>query len=146
MKYLRLSVLFTLFYFFVTNAIGQNTPMPPPPPPAEPTAENAKIIDEIIVLSKYESFYNNYAYRTIEKAAIAKNWTKDEVIKRKKKVDFNSFKGTIYNAFAFYTKEELELLKTLYTSLNKRRNNNMVMFNSMIQNNMELSVIGLIKD
>lgn len=85
MKYQKISMSLFLFSFFFISARGQNSPMPPPPPVAAPTAENEKLIDEIILLSGYEDFYKTYAFKTIDKAAANKNWSKEEIFKRKKK-------------------------------------------------------------
>jgi hypothetical protein len=152
MVHVRLFLLIALTLVFTDSICGQNNampppPPPPPPPPAMPTSINEKIIDEIIVVSGYEVFYKAYVFEVIETTAKEKNWSDEKIKAKKNLVNFAEFKSTIYNAFAFYNTDELELLKKLYDSLSKRKKNNkMVMMNSMIQHNLVNHLSRYLKD
>jgi hypothetical protein len=130
-------IIFALFSISI-NSYAQNGP---PPPPAEPTSKNAKLIDEIIILSKYEEYFKICVYNAISKIAIEKKWSDEKIKAQRKIVNFDDFKETIYNNCAFYTPEELLLLKKFYTSLNKRnRNDTLIFISPMIQSNLEVYI------
>jgi len=134
-----------LLIFFVTSFILAQAP----PPPSMPTDDNKILIDELIKVTEFESYFNNYCKNKVEQAAKENNW--DDKKKREiiKSIRFEGFAtNTIYNNFARNTKEDLQETITLLKKLNEKENlssTKFIIINLMIQNNLEGYVKSLLR-
>ncbi|UOU98177.1 hypothetical protein MUU74_17035 [Chryseobacterium daecheongense] len=133
-----------LLTFFATSFVFAQAP----PPPSMPTADNEKLINELIKVTEFENYFTNYCKNKVEQTAKENNWDdkkKQEIINS---INFGSFTNTIYNVFARNTKEDLEETISLLKKLNQKRNlisSKLVVSNLMMQNNLEGYVKSLLK-
>lgn len=138
------NILLLLTLFISSVAFAQA-----PPPPSMPTADNEKLINELIKVTEFENYFNSYCKNKVEQTAKENNWDekkKQEIIKS---INFERFAtNTIYNNFARNTKEDLEETISLIKKLNKKRNlssTKLILSNFMIQNNLEGYVKALLR-
>ncbi|UMQ41178.1 hypothetical protein MKS83_17465 [Chryseobacterium sp. Y16C] len=131
------NILFVLTFCISSFVIAQESA---PPPPAEPTPENKILIDELIKVTEYENYFNNYCKNKVEQAAQEGNWNE----KRKKEIiesiKFKYFNNAIYNAFASDSKENLNQAIVLFKNLNSQRSDHIlktVPMNAMLQFNLD---------
>lgn len=91
------------------------------PPIAMPTEENKKLIDVLVDASMLKTYFINHASIKIDLLGIDKKWNSKEISSRKNRISFEKFKAdvSIYNAFAEFTKEELEALIDLSIKINR---------------------------
>lgn len=109
-----------------------------PPPMAMPTENNKVLIDEVIKVTNYESYFRDYCLEKINQYATAHKWTakkKEEIIKS---IDFKYFNSTVYNQYAFHSTEDLKKLIELFRELNKNKVQKLVVTSDMVQGNLEL--------
>lgn len=137
------NILLLLTFFVTSFALAQA-----PPPPSMPTEHNKILINELIKVTDFENYFNNYCKNKVEQTAKENNWDykkKQEIIKS---IRFNEFTDNIYNNFARNTKEDLEEIITLIKKLNQKRNlssTKLIVSNLMIQNNLEGYVKSLLR-
>jgi hypothetical protein len=145
----RLIALFLLIIPLSGYAQNQQKLPPPPPPPASmPNNDLIPLIDELIKVSEFEKAFKEYCNTKIIFKGSQLNWTKEMIMQKNSQVDFESFKQTtIYNAYSFFTKEELEETIKLMKDLNKNRKFKSPYFisNSSISNNMDVYIKGLLE-
>lgn len=138
------NIVLLLIFFISSVAFSQA-----PPSPSMPTADNEKLIDELIKVTEFENYFNSYCKNKVEQTAKENNWDdkkKQEIIKS---INFERFAtNTIYNNFARNTKEDLEEIISLIKKLNQKRNlssTKLIVSNFMIQTNLEGYVKALLK-
>lgn len=83
-----------------------------PPEMAMPTIENKVLIDVLIETSLFKTYFVSYASDRIDYFGWKKKWSSKQISEKKKQISFEKFleDGTIYNAFAEFTKKDLEEL------------------------------------
>lgn len=130
-----------ILFFFSILTTSLVSGQLPPPPPSMPTADNAILIDELIKVTEFESYFNSYCKNKIEQKAKENNWDekkKQEIIKS---IRFENFaKNTIYNNFARTSEKDLKSIIQIFTILNKKENlasTKFIITNSLIQENLE---------
>lgn len=109
-----------------------------PPPMAMPTESNKALIDEVIKVTNYETYFKNYCVEKVNEYSIAHKWTakkKEEIIKS---IDFKYFSSTVYNQYAFNSAEDLKRLIELFKELNKNKVQKLIVTSDMVQGNLEL--------
>ena len=79
-----------------------------------PSNENKQLIDKIIEVTHYESYFNKYCIKYISKVAKQENWNKERLEKAKKMVSLSSFKFNIYNWSSNYSNAQLKEYLELY--------------------------------
>lgn len=144
---MKIHILRELFFIslllFTNNAISQG----PPPPEDTPTEENMPLVQEIIKITQYEKFYNDYCRKRINQKAIEEDWSEERKKKVLSYVDFDSYKSTIENAFAQYSHEQLSTYLNGIKELNKNKlgGDFIVPTTWITLSNLELHVNGLLK-
>lgn len=109
-----------------------------PPKVAMASNVNKPLIDNIIVLTNYESYFKNYCVNFILKNAKQNKWTKIKIDSIKAKINFTEFKIEIlYNWLAHYSTEDLEEFIGLYKNDEKRKVKNIVINNPNIAQHLE---------
>ena len=90
------------------------------PPISMPTEENKKLIDVLVDASLFKAYFINHASSKIDYFGFKKKWSAKEISDRKNKISFDKFKADtwIYEAFAEFTKQELEGLIDLSIKMN----------------------------
>lgn len=138
------NILLLLTFFVTSFTLAQA-----PPLPSMPTDDNKILIDELIKVTEFESYFNNYCKNKIDQAAKENNWDdkkRQEIIRS---INFERFEtNTIYNNFARNTKEDLEETISLIKKLNQKRNlssTKLIISNLIMQNNLEGYVKALLK-
>jgi hypothetical protein len=119
------------------------------PPAIQIAGGNQKIlIDSLIKASKYETYFIKYCSDRIDEAAKDQQWTQSKIQSAKKLIDFDQFKNTFYNVFSFLSDSQIEDITRIMADLNKSKNNSFFYFmtNSMIQNNLEMTVKNYINE
>lgn len=133
-----------LLTFFISSITFAQAP----PPPSTPTEDNKVLIDELIRVTGYENYFNNYCKIKVEQVAKEERWEENKKQEIINSINFDSFNNTIYNVFARNTKHDLENTINLLKELNKKRNlesSKLVISNLMMQNNLEGYVRALLK-
>lgn len=136
------NILYILFFCISSVLFAQS-----PPPPSIPTVDNKILIDELITVTEFENYFNNYCKSKVEQTAKENNWDdkkKQEIINS---IKFKYFADTIYNAFASDSVKNLQLTIRLFTELNATRSTmtKLVPINPMIQYNIEGFVKSLLQ-
>jgi hypothetical protein len=137
----KLFILFLLTLPLISYSQNQQI-LPPlhPPPPAMPKEDIIPLIDELIKVSEMEKAFRDYCNIKIIIKGSQLNWSQEQINKKNSLVDFESYKqSTVYNAYSFFTKEELIKIISLIRELNKNRISISPYFlsNSSISNNMD---------
>ena len=135
--------LLTTFFLFAKTLFGQA----PPPPMAMPADSNIILIDKIIEVSNHEKYFVEYCTKKVRQYSIENNWTAEKTNQIMESIKFKSYKTTIYNSYAFYSIEQLKSLYDTLALVNKdtKSSFSMILTNSMMQNNLDLLVDGLIE-
>lgn len=123
-----------VFTFFAMVSKAQDGP----PPMAMPTEKNKELIDEVIKVTNYETYFKNYCLEKVNRYAAAQNWTEKKREQIIKSIDFKYFSSTVYNQYAFHSSEELEKLIELFKELNKNKVQKLIVTSDMVQGNLEL--------
>lgn len=134
----------TAFIFHCSlTAFGQTNP----PTMAMPKDSSIILIDKIIEVTKHEKYFIEYCTKKVKNYSIENNWTQEKTNQILESLKFKYYNSTIYNSYAFYSIDQLKILVETLTLINNDTKNNltMVLTNSMMQNNLDLFVDGVIK-
>lgn len=130
-------IILAVFVSLNYTAFCQNTPEEIVA--AIPEKENIALIDTLIKVSGFDTYFNNYCSQQIDKVAKVNNWDSKRILKQKLKINFKDFRDDVYNAFSFSTKKELEaLISFCKTSTNPDNLSSVILRDSMIRNNLPL--------
>jgi hypothetical protein len=113
-KMKNLITLLTVFIFILISHDCKAQVYDEPPEVAMPSNENKQLIDKIIEVTHYESYFNKYCIKYISKVAKQENWNKERLEKAKKMVSLSSFKFNIYNWSSNYSNAQLKEYLELY--------------------------------
>ena len=119
-----------------------------PPPPSVPTEDNKVLIDELIRVTEFENYFNNYCKTKVEQAAKENNWDEKKKHEISNSINFRYFKGSIYNSFSSDSKETLHNAVILFKNMNSTRKESVlkiVPINEMLQINLEGYVKSMLK-
>ncbi|SHN15417.1 hypothetical protein [Flavobacterium xinjiangense] len=108
-----------------------------PPRMSMPSAENNLLIDKIIDVTNYETYFKEYCLNYISKTARKENWSKEKIEKIEKSVQLNSFKYRIYNFFSNYSSQRLNNLIEMYKKDKKSKKQNLIIESKMIAEALE---------
>ena len=109
-----------------------------PPPVATPTRDNKVLIDELIKVTEYENFFKQYCLMKIRRVSYEQKWTDEYKKNVTESIDFKYYLGTIYNAFSFTDKKELQTMIDFYREINKTaKHHKYLITNEMMANNLE---------
>lgn len=129
-----------LLIFYVTQSFAQADP----PAMAMPDEKNKVLVDSIIKVTNYEAYFTEYCLKKINQTAAAQNWPtkrKEEIIKS---IKFEYFNSTLYNQYAFHSKEELLEIIALFNKLNKSKVQKLILTSDMIEGNLDIFVESLV--
>lgn len=137
----KLTIL--VFLFFNHSLYGQG-----PEGEMQATSANKQLIIELMEVSKFETYFQNYCTRRMDFLGEEKGLTKEKVAEYKKKINFKEFLDyTIFNQFASYSSEELKEMIVLSEKLNAKNKYNGIFFSTPgIESNMELIIRQCMKD
>ena len=135
-------IIYLILILISTTIYSQQNP----PAPAKPNSENKILIDELIKVTDYENFFNQYCLMKIRRVSYEQKWTeefKKDVIES---IKFKYYLDTIYNAFSFTDRNELQKMIDFYKEVNKNaKNHKYVITNEMMANNLEGFADSLVK-
>jgi len=117
-----------------------------PPPMAMPTKENKLLIDKIIEVTDYKSYFNNYCLNYISRISKKEKWTKERLEKANGSVSFWSFDQTIYNRLAGYSNSQLYEYLEKYKKDKKSYRKNLLVESAEIEKALESRAIQIITE
>ena len=134
---------FTLALLLATTIFAQQNP----PPMALPKDSSIIIVDKIIEATKHEKYFTDYCTKKVKTYASENNWSSEKTIQTLESIRFKYYNSTIYNSYAFYSLDQLNILLEAITVFNENPKNNltMILTNAMMQSNLDLFVDGVIK-
>ncbi|MGE8431247.1 MULTISPECIES: hypothetical protein [Chryseobacterium] len=129
------------FYFFLcTVSLFKAQEISPPSIAASNSNTKSIIIDEIIKVTDFEKYFNEYCKRKINQKAKENSWDKNKTDKTIQSVDFKFYSPSIYNAFTFDSEENLKEILELFKKVNTNRQHSMSKlfpFDALMQYNLE---------
>ncbi len=131
-----------LFFYFFLCAVSlvKAQEISPPAITASNSHTKSIIIDEIIKVTDFENYFNEYCKRKINQKAKEDSWDKNKTNKTIQSVDFKFYQPSIYNAFAFDDEENLKEILELFKKVNTNRQHSMSKlfpFDALMQYNLE---------
>jgi len=104
---LKFGSLFVISFLFI-NAV--TVAQVAPPAMAMPKKENLTLVDKIIEVTKHEQYFKIYCIQKVKAHALEHNWSAEKTNEILESIQFKYYNSTIYNSYAWYTKEQLEKL------------------------------------
>ena len=102
-----------------------------------PSNENKQLIDKIIEVTDYESYFNKYCITYISNVAKKENWSNERLEKAKGLVSLSSFKFNIYNWSSNYSNAQLKEYLESYKKNKKSKKKNFLIENPNIAKALE---------
>lgn len=133
----KLIPLFTLLVFILINLDCKAQVYEEPPKVAMPSNDNKQLIDKIIEVTDYESYFNNYCINYISNVAKKENWNKERLKRAKDMVSLSSFKFNIYNWSSSYSNAQLKEYLESYKKNKKSKRKNFLIENPNIAKALE---------
>lgn len=135
---MKVSLLFIVAFLFISLTIKAQGP----PSVAMPEDENRILIDELMELTSFETYFINICKLKIDEIAKNQNWNNTTVEKKKEKIKFGTFKSfTIYNVYSQLNKNELQNLVNAYRTMKRRKIElKFFIFNETISKNIDTYV------
>ena len=137
--------LLTISFLFLSRitVFGQDDP----PPMAMPNDSSIILVDKIIAVTEHEKYFIDYCTNKVKAYAQENSWTKEKTNTILQSIKFKYYNTTIYNSYAFYSINQLKKLIEALTLLNTnpKKHLTMVLTNSMMQNNLDSFVEGVIE-
>jgi len=139
---IKIFLIFSLLFSCLTT-IGQTNSISL----GMPKENNKILIDKIISATEHEKYFIDYCTKKVKNYAIENNWTSEKTTQILESINFKYYNNTIYNSYAFYSSDQLKKILDAVVILNENPKNKltMILTNSMMQNNLELFVDGIIK-
>jgi hypothetical protein len=140
-KFVSLFIL--SFLFFTATTVAQVAP----PAMAMPAKTNLALVNKIIEVTKHEQFFRIYCIQKVKANAQEHKWSSKKTNQILESIQFKYYNSTIYNSYAWYSKEQLEKLLEVLTLLNTdtKNGNTLVLTNVMMQHNLDGFVKELIE-
>jgi hypothetical protein len=141
---LKLAFLFVISCLFAS--VDSNAQVSPPPM-AMPKENNIALVDKIIEVTKHEQYFRIYCIQKVKEHAQQHKWKAEKTNEILESIQFKYYNSTIYNSYAWYSKEQLEKLLDVLVMLNNdaKNTNTFVLTNVMMQHNLDGFVKGLIE-
>ena len=133
----KLIPLFTVLIFILMNLDCKAQVYEDPPKMAMPTNDNKQLIDKIIEVTDYESYFNDYCINYISNVAKNENWNKERLRRAKDMVSLTSFKFNIYNWSSSYSNVKLKEYFELYKNNKESKRKNFLIENANIAKALE---------
>ncbi|MEM0543924.1 hypothetical protein WFZ85_15045 [Flavobacterium sp. j3] len=141
----KLIPLFTIFNLVLLSQ-NCNAQTEEPPKMAMVSDENKPLVDKIIEITNYESYFKNYCEDFIKKTSEQEKWTKEKNESVKAKINFAKFKVLkLYNWLAKYSTKELNGFIESYKKDKKREKKNIIIDDENIAKHLDWYAQGLIK-
>jgi hypothetical protein len=144
MKYLLISSFLILSFNLglPVGVFGQE----PPPAMAMPNKQNLKLINQLIEVTDFKSFFETYCVGRISNTSKKNNWSDAKTKEITGSINFDYFTWHVQNALAFYSKKELQDLIELYKKdLAESKLNNIIVNDNLVRRSLEDFSVELIK-
>lgn len=101
-----------LISFIVFGSLSYSQDFPPPPAESIAGKEEQVLIDVLLEISKFETYFIHRSTDRIEVMGFEKKWSEKEILVRKNKISYDSFikQNNFYNLLSDFSKKELEEL------------------------------------
>lgn len=126
-------LLFVLLMFVPSVCISQtsvNAPMP--------TQQNTIIVNKIIDVTNYKTYFVDYCLTKINETAYKEKWNEQKTVQITETINFKNFRDAVYNMFAFYDEVELETLLKEYQKNTAYQTTNIMTVNKVLLNNLDI--------
>jgi hypothetical protein len=126
-------LLFVLLMFVPAVCISQtsvNAPMP--------TQQNTIIVNKIIDVTNYKTYFVDYCLTKINETAYKEKWNEQKTVQITETINFKNFRDAVYNMFAFYDEVELETLLKEYQKNTAYQTTNAMTTNKVLLNNLDI--------
>ena len=126
-------LLLVLLMFVPSVCISQtsvNAPMP--------TQQNTIIVNKIIDVTNYKTYFVDYCLTKINETAYKEKWNEKKTVEITETINFKNFRDAVYNMFAFYNEVELETLLKEYQKNTAYQTTNVMTTNKVLLNNLDI--------
>ena len=127
-----LIIFFTFSYCAYTQGISV-------PAASMPTKNNQLLVDSLLKVTKFETYFINYCEQRIDARAKEKKWSYQQIADAKKQINYKYFKEiTLYNFYSFFSAEQLTKLIKITSDYNSNAGPAFIFItNPIIQQNLE---------
>jgi len=103
-----------------------------------PTQQNTIIVNKIIDVTNYKTYFVDYCLTKIHEMAYKEKWNEQKTVQITETVNFKNFRDAVYNMFAFYNEVELETLLKEYQKDTAYQTTNAMTVNKVLLNNLDI--------
>ena len=103
-----------------------------------PTQQNTIIVNKIIDVTNYKTYFVDYCLTKINETAYKEKWDEQKTVQITETINFKNFRDAIYNMFAFYNEVELETLLKEYQKNTAYQTTNAMTTNKVLLNNLDI--------
>lgn len=103
-----------------------------------PTQQNTIIVNKIIDVTNYKTYFVDFCLTKINETAFKENWNEQKTVQITETINFKNFRDAVYNMFAFYDEVELETLLKEYQKNTAYQTTNVMTTNKVLLNNLEI--------
>jgi len=103
-----------------------------------PTQQNTIIVNKIIDVTNYKTYFVDYCLTKINETANKEKWNEQKTVQITETVNFKNFRDAVYNMFAFYNEVELETLLKEYQKNTAYQTTNAMTTNKVLLNNLDI--------
>jgi len=127
--------LFLVLLMFVPSLCISQTSVAKAP---MPTQQNTIIVNKIIDVTNYKTYFVDYCLTKINETAYTEKWDEQKTVQITETINFKNFRDAIYNMFAFYNEVELEALLKEYQKNTAYQTTNVMTTNKVLLNNLDI--------
>ena len=103
-----------------------------------PTQQNTIIVNKIIDVTNYKTYFVDYCLTKINETAYKEKWDEQKTVQITETINFKNFRDAVYNMFAFYNEVELETLLKEYQKDTAYQTTNAMTVNKVLLNNLDI--------
>jgi cytochrome c biogenesis protein ResB len=103
-----------------------------------PTQQNTIIVNKIIDVTNYKTYFVDYCLTKINETANKEKWNEQKTVQITETINFKNFRDAVYNMFAFYNEVELETLLKEYQKNTAYQTTNAMTTNKVLLNNLDI--------
>jgi hypothetical protein len=103
-----------------------------------PTQQNTIIVNKIIDVTNYKTYFVDYCLTRINETAYKEKWNEQKTVQITETINFKNFRDAVYNMFAFYNEVELETLLKEYQKNTAYQTTNVMTTNKVLLNNLNI--------
>jgi len=103
-----------------------------------PTQQNTIIVNKIIDVTNYKTYFVDYCLTKINETAYKEKWDEQKTVQITETINFKNFRDAVYNMFAFYNEVELETLLKEYQKNTAYQTTNAMTTNKVLLNNLDI--------